>query len=733
MNDLSPWAASVEEIFDANTARELYTHLLGSYKIKVYCITNTLWLRIECPGGMLAIVRAAYTPTGSFKITLREKTTEGFRVRLKFATGFFETTISFPGGEFPMVRYTTSMKTLEGLYIPFSPRDLVITDNKGARNTSKGRIQITQTGARSGLQYLSLDEPASGSLLYFQNLTALNEYCQLTGTSAGGTVGGKWPEIGFALPSSIEKSIPKGKELILSDAILALSPELPVKNAGLAKQFLDMLAAVYLHLPKPDTQMHDWPGILQKGLKDLDSPACWLHRKGQDYLNAYVCDYSTPPELMVQMAVLLPLVDYKMWSGEDMPVINTIRKGMPTFYDQKLKTVTRFLPSMEGDLSQEEEQLKPKVMDAWYLHHPMLNLCRMALHGDDVAKDLFLKSLPFTIKVAHHFNYRWPVFYNMETLEVIKAETSPEKGGEKDVAGLYALVLLHAWQLTKEKKYLKEAEKAAKTLEEKGFDLFYQGNNTAFSAKALLQLYLETGNEKYLDLSYLCIAGIMKNVQLWECNYGYAKHYNTFFGVFPLNDAPYTAAYEEQEIFAALHDYLIQAQTVDLRPSVKLLLAEFIRFLVQRAMFYYPPNLPAEMLSEEVKMGEVDKNLWIALEDIYDGWEKSGQVGQEVYGAGVAFGIVPRHYHQVKDQQVLIYCDYPVSGFRSKGRKATFTTGGDRRLSCRMVIVVQDDKKMPHFKVDAGGSASGEVTGVHRADRQIEFTVPGNQYIEITW
>ena len=75
--------------------------------------------------------------------------------------------------------------------------------------------------------------------------------------------------------------------------------------------------------------------------------------------------------------------------------------------------------------------------------------------------------------MARHFNYRWPVFYKMDTLEVVKAETLPNKGGEKDVAGAYAHIMLQAWDLTHKKLYLEEAGKAAKTLEGLGFELFY--------------------------------------------------------------------------------------------------------------------------------------------------------------------------------------------------------------------------------------------------------------------
>jgi len=215
---------------------------------------------------------------------------------------------------------------------------------------------------------------------------------------------------------------------------------------------------------------HQWLDILQKGLKDLqNNHGCWSHINGQDYLNAYLCDYDTPPESMVQLALLLPLLDYHHWSKEALPAIEKIKAGIAYFYDDKLGTVVRWLPASAEDLDGSEEQLKPKVMDAWYLHHPLLNLGRLALQGVKNAEQLFLKSLPFTIRVAKHFKYNWPVFYHMETLQVIKAETKKGEGGEKDVAGLYAHGMLQAWDLTGEKQYLQEAEKAAKTLRGKGF------------------------------------------------------------------------------------------------------------------------------------------------------------------------------------------------------------------------------------------------------------------------
>lgn len=731
MQGVSPWAASVKEIFDRGELSAVYEHILTNYTVNVYHDHNTLYISVACPKGALVVIRAAYSPADQLILNSLNSIENGVELHLTATIGRYAVKIQFPEQGRNLIRYTTILRPAEDLLMPFWPRDIVVVHKKRSKGYPEGEVHINQEGTRSGLQYVVFDKPDSGALLYMQNLTALNNYCEATQTSLANTVKAHWPELGFALPPAKDKPLLAGHETTLSDAFLLFDENSPKTETALATQFLNMLGAVYLHLPKPATQYHAWPDILKMGLTDLQfSHGCWSHAGSEDYLNAYVCDYDTPPELMVQMAVLMPLHDYYKWSGEEMPAMKKIINGIGSFYDKKRKTMVRWLPAVADELDGKEEQLKPNVMDSWYLHHPLINLGRMALRGDKDCKKYFLDSLSFVIKVARHFKYNWPVFYNMDTLEVIKAETKDGMGGEKDVAGLYAYLMMYSWQITGDKKYLAEAEKAAKTLKGKGFALFYQANNTAFSANALLWLYLETNKQEYLDLSYICLANIFRNTQLWECNYGYAKSYPTFFSIFPLNDAPYTAAYEEQEVFLAMHTYLYYSAKKAILPSVQLLLTEFIRNIVHRAKYYYPPNLPKEMLSDEVKMGSVDPNLWIALEDIRDGWEKSGQVGQEVYGAGVAFGIVPRHYHRVPGANFMIYTDYPVLS-ESHGKKSfTFKLPGNERLSCRLTILKNDKEKLPDIKLKAG---SKSLKSERLKDGNLEFTVAGDQQVKITW
>ncbi|NNU33160.1 hypothetical protein HK413_01375 [Mucilaginibacter sp. S1162] len=133
---------------------------------------------------------------------------------------------------------------------------------------------------------------------------------------------------------------------MINDAYVALSEEIPADELKMARQFMDLLGAIYPQLPLPATKYQNWPDILDKGLNDLEnSHGCWAHFGGHDYLNAYVSDYATPPEIMVQLAVLLPMHEYSLWSGEDVPAIKKILDGLSAFYDEEIGSINRWLPA----------------------------------------------------------------------------------------------------------------------------------------------------------------------------------------------------------------------------------------------------------------------------------------------------------------------------------------------------------------------------------------------------
>ncbi|WP_113637504.1 hypothetical protein [Nubsella zeaxanthinifaciens] len=656
--------------------------------LELYLNENSLWLIKTWKNGIKTGFRTVYDEGNALMLTKLEQTDTEITVSLSTASGKYSSKIKLV--EDALFHYTAAFTPKKDLLFAYWPKD-ILNFTKDWKLLSTGKIHTQQVGNRSAILNFSLNKPATGSIFYFQNLTSLNPYFEHTKTSGAGLIGAGWPEIGFSIPISAEEPLQKNQTYILSDAYVLVDEQVPKDQLSVCKSYLTNLAAIYQQLPKPETATQDWLKIADNGIKDMEiHPGCWSYQGGHHYLTAYLSDYKTPPEIMVQLAVLLPVMEYLDWKGEaSHPIVDRLKDGLEAFYKPELGTIVRWLPTAESNLDYSEEQKKPNVMDAWYLHHPLMNLARLtARGGEKIASKLLMDSIGYAMKVAKTFNYQWPVFYEMDTLNILKAETAEGEGGEKDVPGTYADLMLKLWEITGKKSYLNEAKRSVKHLDNLGFDVFYQANNTTFSAVALLKLYKLTKKQHYLDLSYMCLAGIFNNVQLWDSNYGYGKNFPSFFAIFPLKDAPYTAAYEEQEVYAALCYYYEEAKGVELLPAVKMLIAEFIKYAINRVPYYFAAMLPKEMLATEVKTGEIDPDLWIALEDLRDGWEQAGQVGQEVYGAGVAFGIIPRQYHQIKNEDFLVFAEYPLDSFTKRKQQLNLTIGGEGEADCKLQIII---------------------------------------------
>ncbi len=729
IHPVTPWTATVQS--DIASSRPIFEFMLHAYTLKLFNTGDSLWLVANWPEGGRIAFRLAFGMNSNFEKVNVNKAIDEVLLTASTRLGYYRIIISLPESEEAVFRYTTSFQGKFPLLIRFWPRDIVpLTENGRIENTT-GTIHTHQVGARSGELYFSMTKPAVGSVYYFQNLTAMSPYCQATEVSLRETVGGSWPELGFQFPVNAEKPLPAKIEYIISDAFVLLTQETPKKEIEVATQYLSYLSTIYTLLPRPESRTHDWIAMSKRVLDDLyTNKGCWTQTNGVPYLNAYVGDYKTPSEIMVQLAVLLPLQEYLTWSGDSHPLLDDLERGLGVFYDERIKSIVRWHPALEDDLDKSEEQKREMVMDSWYLHHPLLNLSRLALRGDNTAKQLFLDSVDYAIKVAKHFDYDWPVFYKMTTLEVLKAETTPGKGGEKDVPGSYAHVMLMAWKLTGEKRFIREAKSALESLDGLVFDIFYQANNTAFAAAALVEMYKETGESKYIELSYRCLAGVFKNCQIWECDYGYGKSFPYFFAVFPLNDAPYTAAYEELEVFAALHHYLEVSSGIEILPALRILIPEFIKYAVGRLACYFPALLTGDMISEKVKTGEIQRDLWIPLEDIHDGWEKSGTVGQEVYGAGLAFALVPRQYFKIPELDTILFVDYPITNFRRGKSSATFHLAGSGVLKAGLQFLGLPRKRLLLIQI------TQKVKSTYHPVKEKapgQFELSGTGMVRITW
>jgi hypothetical protein len=654
---------------------------------------------------------------------------EGYVCDWRTPIGALRLTVTFPQAASATIRCTTALLPARNVRLSTALRDLLGPEN------AFGEVHTTQRGLRTGIFFASYEKPSAFSALYLQNFSALTEFFNITQGSPAGTVGGTLFEAGYLPPFGADCVLPSSREIVLSDAYLAVTAE-GSGDRTVAGLYLDLLADVYLALERPAVAYHDWPGRAQRTIRDLSlSPACTYERADRRYLQPYVGDTTKPPESMVQLTVLVNTLEYEAWRGTPSVVSAMLRDGIDRFYDPNVGSVVRWLPGEEFG-GQSEEHMNDECMDSWYLYHSLFNLSRLATLGDATARKMFRNSLPFAIRVARRFDYRWPIFFSLKTLDIVRAESAPGKGGENDVAGLYALLMLHAGELFGGSEYLEEAKRAAETLRGLGFGLGYQMNTTGFAAEGMLRLWQLTKDRSYLELSELCMANIFDNMWMWEDKVGRANHYRTFFGLFPLHDAPYLAAYEELEAQAKFHEYLALAGR-DARPSLRLLLAEYQKYSLDRGWYYYPDALPVDGVAEKSRNGAIERTLSIPLEDLQEGRKLSGEVGQEVYGSGLAFVYSSRHYAQLAASNALLYCSYPIYDslvvVRGASEVFTFRTGGDRRGECELrVIPIDSDAAVSKASARTVARArSGAIGPTFTVEGHTAFGLEGDTQYEV--
>ncbi|NIJ20221.1 hypothetical protein FHS95_001913 [Sphingomonas naasensis] len=729
---VTPGTVLLREELRSGAMRTLDTLKLGERQIVLCAGHDAIWVivRRKCRGGIA--MRAAFVPVGYREARMvQPRAGEAARIEVVSAMGTHRVALCLHEEAIPIVRVATSLEPAVPLLTSFVPRDLYPLDADDDPLGAVGTVEAAQRGFNSGAIYFRLEEPAFGSVLYFQDLTRLNPYFSATDTKPDGAVGGIWPELGYLLPTPPQRGVPPvaplpaGAETLISDALIAFHDEVDGDERDMARRYLALLGAVLPHLVMPETDYRDWVGRAERSLKDLArSPKATIRHYGHRYVHPYsAAEY---PDSMVQLSVLASIRDYEMWTGEKVPIGADLAAGLGKFYDPKLKTLRRYLPNVGRDKDR-------NAVDSWYLYHPLSMLGRLAIDGDRQAMRLFEKSLDYGIRAAHHFKYKWPIQYDVRDFRVLTEARDDQGLGQTDVGGIYAYVMLQAFELTDDKRYLDEARAAIDAAKGMRFELNYQANLTAWGAAACMRLWRITDDEKYLRQSYVYLASFFHNAAIWESGIGHARHYRNFLGVTALHDAPYMALYECFDSFAAFERYLKDSGP-DLDAPVRLLLSQYCRYALDRAWFYYPDALPDDAIAPEQREnnGHVDRKLSFPVEDLYVDGQQAGQVGQEIYGAGAAFVFASRAFHNVRDAPFRMFCDHFVlASQRPSGRALSFQLGGAEGCEASLSLIRIGRAKLPEFTVTTAGG--DRIRPRHSAADRVEYRIPADSRITLAW
>jgi hypothetical protein len=729
--EVTPQLVELREDLAAFGGSTLHGFELGDLRAEFRCGSRNLWLIIRRPrSGAIALRAASWPGKGKAEIRVAEPG-EAVRVAVQNALGEHLVVVKALQCELAELRVSTVFTPGAATRLPHVPRDLFPLDNRDDPFLAKGQVEAVQRGINTGLVYFRHEEPSFGTVLYVQDFTRLNDYFRATGTVPTDSVGGRWPELGFALPTPEAKTVvdieplAAHEAITLSSAILVIRPDFAHDERDTARRFLQMLGAAYKLVDRPDTEFRDWTARASATLADLDTaPEATIRHYGHRYIHPYTA--AEYPDSMVQMSIVQAIHEFGKWRGEAHPLEAEFMSGMGRFFDKKLGTIRRYLPNVGDDKDAD-------AVDSWYLYHPLLNLGRLALDGDRKAKRMFLASLDYGIRAAHHFDYKWPIQYNVTDFSVIEETAGADGRGQTDVGGIYAWVMLQAYELTDDGRFLDEARAAIDAAIGLRFALNYQANLTAWGAAACMRLWRITNRDVYLEQSYVYLASFFHNCEMWESEIGLAQHYHNFMGATCLQDAPYMAIYECFDSFAAFEHYLSDSGP-DLEPAARLLIAEYCRYALDRAWFYYPDALPPEAIADEQREnnGHIDRNLSFPVEDLYADGQPAGQVGQEIYGAGAAFIFATRAFHPIEGAPFVLYCDHFIFAFERTGNQGlSIKLDGGDACSARLSFVRLKRRKLPRTSV---ASVDGDrLRPSHETADRIDYIVPANGRLTIGW
>ena len=723
--NLSPVALALAE--DLRLGRKAGRAEAGGHAIEAIVGREHLWLRVRGPAHAFAL-RACSFMAGRGRVKRqRLRRGETLRFAVESLVGRQDVVLRAHGEGAPVLELTCSLTPAQAIAIPFLPRDLYMLDEQGMPG-GQGQVEAGQRGLNSALCFVRLEAPGPASLLYWQDLTALNAYFAATGTRPDGVVGGDWPELGFRLPTAATpqveypKPLPAGRPTTLSRALVALHTGEAREESDLALHFLTLAAAVYPLLMRPTCELRDWRGRAERTARDISqAPGATLRHYGHTYVHPYLeAEY---PDSMTQVTLVTALREWEPMHGKALELTDQLEAGIVRFFDPKLGALRRYLPNVGDEKNRDE-------VDSWYLYYPLLGLARMGHQGNERARELYLRSVDFAILAARHFKYRFPIKFDINSFKVITEARGDGQHGQTDVAGLYAYVMLLGFDLTGEARFLDEACAAMQAARGLRFDLNYQTNLTAWGAAAAVRLWRVTANEDWRRLSYVYLASFVHNCSAWESEIGHARHYHNFFGATALHDAPYMALLECSESFLAFQSYLRDSGP-DLHAGARLLIDEYCRYALDRAWFYFPDTLPADAIAESPRNGRIDRTLSFPVEDLYVDGQQAGQVGQEIYGGGAAFIFAKQAFHAIEGAPFDLFCDSFALGWdRPSDRSALLTLAGSPAAEAMLVLLPNGAGRMGPVSLTL---ADGRRRKGRRQGGKLVFAVPADASLTLNW
>ncbi|HEY2351930.1 MAG TPA: hypothetical protein VGH83_05435 [Candidatus Acidoferrum sp.] len=230
-----------------------------------------------------------------------------------------------------------------------------------------------------------------------------------------------------------------------------------------------------------------WTDFAASTVHDLqDRDATLAEADGHRGLRAYVKESSQIWKQSGDNFELMTLADV-LW-----PSLLYLRLNPSTAFEQECHDLLSDLPGFYNpethSISNDFKRPPNERADSWYpfenglVKYPMIG----SLSGSKEVTDHFLDAFQTAQKMAHQYEYLFPIYYQVATLRAEGAGTNYAIGG------LYAWAAILANRLTGEAGYLEEARRAIRVLYTVPADrLFHEPQELAYGALAAAQLGMQ--------------------------------------------------------------------------------------------------------------------------------------------------------------------------------------------------------------------------------------------------
>jgi len=590
---------------------------------------------------------------------------------------------------------------------PASPEPELHFVNRVTGEETSALLEIyANRGPMAAPHLFAYSEALDSTLFYWVDLTALNSFMEAAHYTPSATPRRIKQRLGHSFSRNDLSQQPEGVVTVVYDSYLYLTPGQPVDEDAMFSRYLHNLGDIYDLIAKPDDPLPAWfdvtqwdgqgvpEGIHLGTIHDLADEQNWVTLNGKRYLRAYVSDTRQSAEAISQLDVYSALARYQQRFGETPDYFDELRATIPDFFNPDFGPAGMFQNSGPLVVTGAQER-----GDAWYELGHALKVAELALwYPDDIElRDLAICSGDSWIDFAHTVDYRFPKFYSFETWQGM--------GQQPDTGGGFAYFMLLLHELTGKEPYVDEARHALQSLDGYGFRLSYETHMTAITAAAAARFYQIEPDPLYLDVINRAVANLMRLSWIWESDYGSLKEdadelpgspewwqgavrQRTFFGLNPTQQSAVITAKEQYEAWIYLIETL-QRVHGELDPTTEKLIAEFTKHTLLTIPRSLPVFLPPESVttypSAYETVSENDLSLMIPLEDLRDGWDISGVIGQEIYGAGMAPAMAALALVEIAPG-ITVYSGYPPVSI--KGKMVTF--GGTAGCYTQVIVVGAD-------------------------------------------